>query len=468
MIKSLSQKNLKKIPSVDRILNEAVIIASGFPKSVLTVSISQTLDELRKKIVLDKTIYEDEFSISVVVESVLLKAKRLCSPKLVKVINATGVILHTNLGRSPMADEAVSAVMNIASNYSNLEYDLNEGSRGSRHSHIEQMLCELTGAEAAIAVNNNAAAVLLTVNTFAKDRDVLISRGQLVEIGGAFRIPDVIAGSGAHMVEVGTTNKTRIEDYESAISSSTALLLKVHTSNYKILGFTSQPSLEELVILGNNYNIPVMEDLGSGSLIDLKLSVTELEPTVKEIIARGVDLVTFSGDKLLGGPQAGIIVGRKDFIEKIKKNPLSRAMRIDKMTLAALWATLNIYRDPQNAVKKIPALNMLSLDKSVLNKRINRLKRKIGRLDTKAFQINVMDGFSKPGGGALPLTEIPSRLFCLIPGEMSANAMEKYMRKCSPPVIVRLDNECILMDMRTVKDNEISILAEDILSMAGV
>ena len=468
MIKSLSQKNLKKIPSVDRILNEAVIIASGFPKSVLTVSISQTLDELRKKIVLDKTICEDEFSISVVVESVLLKAKRLCSPKLVKVINATGVILHTNLGRSPMADEAVSAVLNIASNYSNLEYDLNEGSRGSRHSHIEQMLCELTGAEAAIAVNNNAAAVLLTVNTFAKDRDVLISRGQLVEIGGAFRIPDVIAGSGAHMVEVGTTNKTRIEDYESAISSSTALLLKVHTSNYKILGFTSQPSLKELVILGNNYNIPVMEDLGSGSLIDLKLSVTELEPTVKEIIARGVDLVTFSGDKLLGGPQAGIIVGRKDFIEKIKKNPLSRAMRIDKMTLAALWATLNIYRDPQNAVKKIPALNMLSLDKSVLNKRINRLKRKIGRLDTKAFQINVMDGFSKPGGGALPLTEIPSRLFCLIPGEMSANAMEKYMRKCSPPVIVRLDNECILMDMRTVKDNEISILAEDILSMAGV
>ena len=467
MIKSPSQKNLKKIPSVDRILNEAVIIAPGFPKSVLTVSISQTLDELRKKIVLGKTICEDEFSISVVVESVLLKARKLCSPKLVKVINATGVILHTNLGRSPMADEAVSAVMNIASNYSNLEYDLNEGSRGSRHSHIEQMLCELTGAEAAIAVNNNAAAVLLTVNTFAKDRGVLISRGQLVEIGGAFRIPDVIAGSGAHMVEVGTTNKTHIEDYESAISSSTALLLKVHTSNYKILGFTSQPSLEKLVILGNNYNIPVMEDLGSGSLINLKLSVTELEPTVKEIIAGGVDLVTFSGDKLLGGPQAGIIVGRKDFIEKIKKNPLSRAMRIDKMTLAALWATLNIYRDPQNAVKKIPALNMLSLDKSVLNKRINRLKRKIGRLDTKAFQINVMDGFSKPGGGALPLTEIPSRLFCLIPGEMSANAMEKYMRKCNPPVIVRLDNECILMDMRTVKDNEISILAEDILSMAG-
>ena len=466
MIESVSQKKFKNIPAVGRILSESAITESGFPKSVLIASINQTLDEIREKIG-SKPVCDNEFSLTDIVKTVLLKANRIYSPTLVRVINATGVIIHTNLGRSPMADEAVNAVVDIASNYSNLEYDLNEGTRGSRYSHIEDMLCELTGAEAAVAINNNAAAVLLAVNTFAKDREVLISRGQLVEIGGTFRIPDVITCSGANMVEVGTTNKTRIEDYESAISSRTSLLLKVHTSNYQILGFTSQPSLEELVILGKNYNIPVMEDLGSGSIIDLKLPGIKSEPTVKEIISAGVSMVTFSGDKLLGGPQAGIIAGCRDFIEKIKKNPLSRAMRIDKMTLAALWATLNIYRDFRNAEKKIPILNMLLLDKAVLDKRINRLKRKIGCLDTKAFKIKIENGLSKPGGGSLPLAEIPSRLFCLVPGTMSANAMEKYLRQYDPPVIVRLDNECIVMDMRTVKDNEISVLAEAVSAMAA-
>ncbi|MGI9953383.1 L-seryl-tRNA(Sec) selenium transferase [Moorellaceae bacterium AZ2] len=375
-------------------------------------------------------------------------------PSLRRVINATGVVLHTNLGRALLSLEAVEAVATCAAHYTNLEMDLPTGERGSRYSHVVDLLQEITGAEAALVVNNNAAAVFLCLAALAAGRETIISRGQLVEIGGSFRVPEVMAQSGTRLVEVGTTNKTYLSDYERAITSDTALLLKVHPSNYRVLGFTREVTTAELVSLGRKYGIPVMEDLGSGCFLDLGNYGLGHEPTVQEEVAAGVDLLTFSGDKLLGGPQAGIIVGRSDLVRAVARHPLNRAMRIDKMTLAALEATLRAYRDPERARREIPTLRLLTLPQEELARRAARLGELLVEKIGEKAEVQVKQVSSQVGGGALPLAELPSWGVAVRPLQGSAGRVAENLRQGEPPVLTRVQDESLLLDLRTVLPGE--------------
>ena len=333
---------------------------------------------------------------------------------------------------------------------------MSKGERGSRYSNVEEILCEISGAEAAMVVNNNAAAVLLCLETIAKNRKVIVSRGELVEIGGSFRIPDVMAKSGAILKEVGTTNRTHLKDYIAAIENDTALLMKVHTSNYSVVGFTASVTLKELVELGAKRQIPVMEDLGSGTFIDFSKYGLSKEPTVQESVSAGADVVTFSGDKLLGGPQAGIIVGKKDVIDSVKKNPLTRALRIDKLTLAALESTLRLYRDPEKAVHLIPTLHMLTIPFDLIKKRADKLYKLLSKINNPALSITLVDRSSKAGGGSLPLLDLPSKCIAVKIEGVSANSLEKRMRENMPPVIGRIEDDYFLMDLRTVQEEELT------------
>lgn len=369
-------------------------------------------------------------------------------------INATGVIVHTNLGRSLLAPQALKALVKVASHYCDLEFDIREGKRGSRQSHIEGLLRRLTGAEAAAVVNNNAAAVLLSLSALARGKEVVVSRGELVEIGGSFRMPEVMAQSGAQLVEVGTTNKTRPSDYERAISDRTALILKVHTSNYRIVGFTQEVSLEELVRIGRKASIPVMYDLGSGCLVDLKSYVDDREPTVQEALGKGVDIVTFSGDKLLGGPQAGIILGRKELVELIKAHPLARAVRIDKLTLAAMVGTLELYWDPQKAMSSIPTLRMILANSKELKSKAKALARSILK-EAPWIQASVREDCSRVGGGAMPLAKLPTWVVALKTIGMGANELANYLRRWDPPIVARISQDEVILDVRTMEREEI-------------
>jgi L-seryl-tRNA(Ser) seleniumtransferase len=458
-----------KIPSVDRLLMTKTMeeVLTTYPKKLVLKAINQILDGLRTKIKRGDIVEEgSDLSLESVSSQVVKRLEVISRPSLRPLINATGIVVHTNLGRSILADSALRRFRPIGGGYSNLEYDLDRGKRGSRYVHVEEILKELTSAEAAMVVNNNAAAVLISLETLAKGGEVIVSRGQLVEIGGSFRIPDVMRKSGAKMVEVGTTNKTHLRDYEEVIGPETALLLKVHKSNYSIVGFSEDVPLPELVKLGRRYGIPVMEDLGSGCFIDFSKYGVVKEPPVQEVLAQGVDLVTFSGDKLLGGPQNGIILGRNNLIEAIKKNPLNRAMRIDKLTLLALEETLRIYRDESIAVKAIPTLRMICEPYKSLKKKAERLIKLIGKLKTKNFSFELVDGNSRPGGGALPLSELPSRLLSLVPGKMTSHSMEVWLRSYDPPVIARVENERVLLDVRTIQGRELKIVAQAVKDMA--
>jgi len=459
----------KKIPSVDRLLNspDLVGIISAYPRNLILKAINEVLKEIREDI--EKREGQDVLpglNFDRISKKVVEKLKLLSRSSLRPVINATGVIVHTNLGRSILAEKVLEKFRPLSGGYSNLEYDLENGKRGSRHSHVEGILRELTSAEAAVVVNNNAAAVLLSLETLAKGREVIVPRSQLVEIGGSFRVPDVMRKSGVKMVEVGTTNKTHLRDYEEKIGPDTALLLKVHRSNFQIVGFTEDVDTSQLVDLGRKYGIPLMEDLGSGCLVDLSKYGLTREPTVQEVLAHGVDLVTFSGDKLLGGPQAGIILGRQRLVEAIKKNQLSRALRIDKLTLLALEETLNIYRDENAAVNEIPTLNMISQTYPALREKAGRLSRLIGSLDTRNFELDIIEGSSKIGGGALPLQELKSPLLCLVPIDLSAHHMEEWLRSHDPPIIVRVEKDCVLLDVRTIQEKELEIVAGAIKDLA--
>jgi L-seryl-tRNA(Ser) seleniumtransferase len=376
-------------------------------------------------------------------------------------------VIHTNLGRSILAERVLTRLSSLAAGYSNLEYDIEGGKRGSRHSHVEGILKELTSAEAAMAVNNNAAAVLIALETLAKGSEVIVSRGELVEIGGSFRIPDVMKKSGARMVEVGTTNKTHLNDYEEAIGPDTALLLKVHRSNFHVIGFTEEVETAQLSELGRRHNLPVMEDLGSGCMVDLSSHGLHKEPTVREALAHGADIVTFSGDKLLGGPQAGIILGRKDLVDMIKRNQLARALRIDKLTLTALEETLIIYRDERAALKEIPTLRMICQDYPSLKAKAGRLRRMIGKLETNVFTIDQIDGISKAGGGALPLLEMPTRLLRLTPGGISARMIDEWLKSYDIPIIIRVEKDSVLMDVRTISDGELKTVAQAVKKLAS-
>jgi L-seryl-tRNA(Ser) seleniumtransferase len=363
--------------------------------------------------------------------------------------------VHTNLGRSLLAREAIENVAVIAGRYSNLEYNLKAGKRGSRYSHVEELVCEICGVEAAVVVNNNAGAVLLCLETLARNKAVVVSRGELVEIGGSFRVPDVMSKSGAILREVGTTNRTHPDDYENALEENTALLLKVHRSNFSVVGFTAEVGLQELVKLGAKHHIPVMEDLGSGTFVDFSKYGLQKEPTVQDSVKTGVDVISFSGDKLLGGPQAGLIVGKKHIIERIKKNPLTRALRIDKMTLAALESTLRFYPQEEGAISKIPTLRMITEPVARVAQRANLLRQRLQAIGNSRLQHERIDLASKAGGGALPLLELPSCGVSLRIEGVSTNTLEKRLRAYDPPIIVRIEGDSIILDLRTMQENEI-------------
>jgi L-seryl-tRNA(Ser) seleniumtransferase len=374
------------------------------------------------------------------------------------VINATGVVLHTNLGRALLGEAAIARVVAVAAAYSNLELDLATKERGSRYAHVDALLQRLTGAEAALVVNNNAAAVLLALESMARGREVVVSRGELIEIGGEFRIPDIMRRSGARLREVGTTNRTHPRDYAEAIGPDTALLLKVHTSNYRVVGFTADVPSRELVQIGRARSVPVMEDLGSGSLLDLRAYGFPHEPTVPEVVAAGVDLVSFSGDKLLGGPQAGIVVGRSELVGRLQKNPLNRALRIDKLTVAALEATLAVYETGE-AVRAIPTLARLTEPLPAIRARARRLLARLDPARRRWLHAHLVDATSQVGGGALPTVELPTAALALGADGGQARELDVALRGGDPPVIARLVNDRLLLDCRTVLPSEVAPLA---------
>ncbi len=459
---------LRQLPGVDRIIAHTASDKrfDDVPKSVLIPAIRAAVESLRARIVASADLLDEQsFSRQAIAADVLERTARAMTLNLTRTVNATGIVVHTNLGRSLLSRAAIDNLTTIASRFSNLEFDLTAGRRGSRYSAVAGILCELSGAQDAMVVNNNAAAVLLCLETLAEGREVVISRGELVEIGGAFRIPDVMAKSGAILKEVGTTNRTHPRDYENAIGQRTGLLLKAHTSNYHIVGFTRSVSLSELVSIGRRHGLPVMEDLGSGTLIDFSTYGLIKEPTVQESLAAGVDVVTFSGDKLLGGPQAGIILGSAPHIERIKANPLTRALRIDKMTLAALEATLQLYRDERRAVQQIPTLRMLTMPLAAIQARAAELRSLLVGVGDGRLNVALLDLDSKAGGGSLPLLALPSRCLGVAVAQMSPNAVERWMRSHTPPIIGRIENDQFIMDPRTLQEEELDIIAKAFAKM---
>lgn len=448
----------RNIPKMDRLLAwpEVTGLSARFGESAVKQAARKLLDRLRQLLADSENRPPSKGEICQMLEQELVLLNR---PSLKRVINGSGVVVHTNLGRSPLPEVAKQALLETAWGYSNLEFNLEQGERGERYSHVERLICELTGAEAAVVVNNNAAAVMLALSSLAKGKDVIVSRGELVEIGGSFRIPDVMAQSGARLQEVGTTNRTHPDDYRAAIAEQTALLLKVHTSNFAVVGFRSEVTTAEMAEIAREAGLPVMVDAGSGCLIDLSRFGISGEPTVQQYLHGGADIVTFSGDKLLGGPQAGLIVGKQELISRMKKNQALRAVRIDKLTLAALEATLRLYRDEAAALEQIPTLRMLTTPFEQIVNRVRRVQRRLRRLLPEQCRLKIVDGYSSPGGGTFPLLQLPSRLVEVELEGVSAARLEKRLRKTDPPVIGRIQKESFLLDIRTIADDEIPLLA---------
>jgi L-seryl-tRNA(Ser) seleniumtransferase len=460
-ISKTQQNLLRMLPGVDHVLEVCGSrpFFNGVPKRVLVNAIRSVLETLRVGILGEYgNITEDSLSDTQITEGVKAAVQKATRPNLKPLVNATGVVVHTNLGRSLLPDRVIENISVIAGRYSNLEYNLEAGKRGSRHSSVEDLLRDISGAQAAMAVNNNAGAVLLCLETFARGKEVIVSRGELVEIGGSFRVPDVMAKSGGILREVGTTNRTHLSDYENAIQKNSALLLKVHRSNYNVIGFTAEVSLKELVDLGARHSVPVMEDLGSGTFVDFSKYGLLKEPTVQESVAAGPDIVTFSGDKLLGGPQAGIIVGKKTIVDQIKQNPLARALRIDKLTLAALESTLRLYQDEKIAVDRIPTLKMLTMNIGDIETRASSLVEELKNIDTSNLEINLIERSSKAGGGSLPQLELPSKCLRIRLQGKSPNALEKSLRENDPPIIGRIEEDAYIMDPRTLREDDLPII----------
>jgi L-seryl-tRNA(Ser) seleniumtransferase len=455
---------LRRLSSVNDLIQAAYrsrLMGRGVPRELVTEASRTVLEGVREAIIaardelaLEKITTDTEELVCMVEKEVEEKLK----PRFRRVINATGVVVHTNLGRSPLSEAAMEAAKTAALHYNNLEYRLEDASRGSRQFHLRELLCELTGAESALVVNNNAAAVLLALTTHARGREVIVSRGQLIEIGGSFRLPDVMAQSGARMVEVGTTNKTYIEDYRRAITSDTAVLLRAHTSNYRIVGFTSEVGMAELSALAGEYGLLTLDDLGSGTLLDLTDYGLPYEPTVKRSLEEGADLVCFSGDKLLGGPQGGVVLGRADVVEAMARHPLARAVRVDKLTVAAMEATLRQYLDPEKAAQDIPTLAMLTADPKTLEKRARSLARKIAS-GNSSLTAEVARDVSRAGGGALPMADLPTWTVTVTSSRHKADLLEETLRMADPPVICRIKDDRVVLDMRTVRDDEVPLIA---------
>lgn len=444
----MNRELLRKLPKIDELLKTELVqdMMKSYSRTIVLDSLREAIDYYRDGILKD-TIN------SVSVEEILDLSTKILQDKdkmhLRRVINATGTVIHTNLGRSILGKKAIENVIKVAVNYNNLEYDIEAGKRGSRYSHIEELIVALTGAEAALVVNNNAAAIMLVLDTLAKNKEAVVSRGELVEIGGSFRIPEVMKFSGATLVEVGTTNRTHLYDYENSITENTGVFLKVHTSNFKVCGFTEAVPLRDLVELGQKNNVPVIEDIGSGVLIDFSKYGFTHEPTVQESIEAGIDVITFSGDKMLGGPQAGIIVGKKKYIDKMKKNQLTRALRVDKMTLAALEGTLKYYIDEKDAIKNIPSLNMILMDKAEVKKKCTLLKRKLQN-NTKGFAYSIESGESMVGGGSMPTEKIETFVIKVKSEVISPEEMETKLRLGDPSLIARVYDDALVLDGRTL------------------
>jgi L-seryl-tRNA(Ser) seleniumtransferase len=452
---------LRTLPSVDEVLR-AVDGRPATARARVVEAVRTVLAE-RRRAVLAAGSLEELNTLTVEIPALLPRIHAALDAaaawRLDRVINATGVVLHTNLGRAPLGAAALARLALVAARYSNLELDVHTKARGSRYEHVDGVLCRLSGAEASLVVNNNAAAVLLALESLARGREVVVSRGELIEIGGAFRIPDILARSGARLIEVGTTNRTRLADYARAITPDTAVLLKVHPSNYRVVGFTETVTTAELAELGRARGVPVLEDLGSGCFLDLRPWGLPREPTVPETVAAGADVVTFSGDKLLGGPQAGIIVGRQALVERLRSNPLNRALRIDKLTLAALEATLRAYEDPATVAREIPTLRMLSETVSIVRRRAQRVRQRVPPAVRGALGLTVVGGRSEVGGGALPLAELPTVALGLGTPKQPAAALDARLRAGRPPVIGRIAEDRLLLDCRTVLDDEVPLLA---------
>lgn len=462
-------KLLRALPAVHKLVNHSQkrLFESGAngPHELKVAVAQELIEEWRKRIFCGSLDLKDEKHVfDRITEELQSEMKALLSPRLRRVINGTGVVLHTNLGRAVLGESAVKQIAETAAFYSNLEYNLTEGKRGSRHSHVEELICRLTGAEAAMAVNNNAAAVYLILRVMANGKRVIVSRGQLVEIGGSFRVSEIMAESGARLVEVGTTNKTHLYDYERAIDEETALLMKVHSSNFRTVGFTSSVSLQELALLGKKHQIPVFEDLGSGALYDLRAFGIGDEPAVKESIASGADIVSFSGDKLLGGPQAGIIAGRKKWIDKLKNSQLARVLRVDKMTLAGLDATLRLYLHPEKAVQEIPTLRDILVPLREIEEKANCFIAKLGA--NTNIMAELMDDESAVGGGTLPGITLPTKVVSLTFQGQPAHRVEEKLRLGEPPVIVRVVQNHVRIDFRAISREEIDLLAAAVQNIA--
>lgn len=451
---------LRKIPKVDELLTLAeetdrmAAMTDIIPPAAVRDAIRDELEALRGNILAgDLTELPEKKAI---LDAACTRAYGEQRSSLRRVVNGTGVVLHTNLGRSLLSWQAVSAVEEVARNYSTLEYDVDSGSRGSRHDHIDNLLASVTGAEAAMVVNNNAAAVLLILSAMGRGGEVVASRGELVEIGGSFRIPEIMTQCGCTLREVGTTNKTHLFDYEDAIGPETRALLRVHTSNYRIVGFSERPGLAELVELGRKHDLPVIEDLGSGSLVDLTAFGIHGEPTVQQSVKAGVDVISFSGDKLLGGPQAGLILGKRAYIEKLKRHPLARALRVDKMTIAALRETLYAYQDPAWAKCNIPVLRMLGASGEELRGRAEKLRLALEGFGCAA---RVVETEGQVGGGSCPTQLMKSWAVAVDPGKLTADQLAEALRRPYPHIIGRISQGQYLLDVRTLTDDDFSVIA---------
>lgn len=456
---------LRKIPQVDEILKNEKLsdVVKLTPHDFLVSCIREVLIDVRADILngVANDIDKDNI-IEKLKEKVSKKSKR----SLKKIINATGTVLHTNLGRSILSKKSADAIIDTALNYTNLEYDLKSGNRGNRQSHIEKILTDITGAEAAMVVNNNAAATILVLAALASKKEVIISRGELIEIGDSFRLPDVMGESTAILHEIGSTNKTKLNDYVDAINDETAVLLKAHTSNYKIVGFTEQVDLPALVKLGEKYNLPVVYDMGNGLMVDLNDYGID-EPTVRSLVKENADVVLFSGDKLLGGPQAGIIVGKAKFIGKMRKHPLARAFRVDKFTLAALNATLFEYYDEKRALESIPVLNMITISKEKLKEKAEKIKKLLvdSIKDVNGFEIGIEKVKDQVGGGTAPDVYLDGFAVTIYNKDMAAEKIERKMRAADVPIIVRVAHDKIYFDVRTIQDEDIELLVSEIKSI---
>lgn len=454
------------LPSVDEVLNNKKIQVTieKYPRGLVTESIREAIDFYRNKIIKLKEDEAEKFEINldVIVEKTIFETEEKYEISLKKVVNATGIVIHTNLGRSLLSEEIIEDVVRAATRYSNLEYDIQKGHRGSRYDHLTNMIKRITGAEDVLIVNNNAAAVMLILSTMAKGGEAIVSRGELVEVGGSFRIPSIMELSGAKLVEVGATNKTHYNDYEDAISEDTKVLMKVHTSNYRVVGFSESISLEQMKEMGEKHNLPVIEDLGSGVLVDFAKYNMSHEPTVMDSLQKGVDIVSFSGDKMLGGPQAGIIVGKSKYIEKMKKNQLTRALRVDKLTICALEATLRLYLEEEKAMKSVPTMKMLTYTDEELNERALKLCNILKETNVDA-RIYVEDGMSQVGGGSMPTELLPSKVICIEPKTISVAKLEEKLRLSKSHIIARVYENKYVLDIRTIFEDEYKVIANELI-----